>query len=54
MLILPEDSLSLIKKTQEMCDKAFDTFTFIFNSVPDWYKTQEVCNKSVFQETFLY
>ena len=30
-----------------MCDKAFDTCPFVFDSVPHCYKTQEMCDKAV-------
>ena len=27
--------------------KSADTFSFVFDFVPDWYKTQETCDKKV-------
>ena len=33
-----------------MCDKAVDTYQFVFGSVSDRYKTQESCNKVVSEE----
>ena len=34
-------------KTQEMCIRAINTCSFVFNSAPDQYETQEMCDKTV-------
>ena len=34
-------------KTQEMCIRAVNTCSFVFDSVPNEYKTQEMCNNAV-------
>ena len=36
-----------------MCDKAVDTFSFVFDSVPDRYKTPEMCDKAVSNDSFM-
>ena len=33
--------------SEEMCNKAVDTFHFVLDSVLDWYKTLEKCDKVV-------
>ena len=40
-------------KSQEMHDKAVDTWPFVFDSVPDQYITQEMCDKIVSKEFFM-
>ena len=32
-----------------MCDKAVDTFPFVFDSVPDWYNSQELFDKAILE-----
>ena len=39
-------------KTQEICVKAVDTCSFVFNSVRDRYKTQEMSDKVFSKEPF--
>ena len=39
-------------KTQEICVKALDTCSFVFNSVRDRYKTQEMSDKVFSKEPF--
>ena len=36
-----------------MCDEAFGTCLFVFDSVPDWCKTKEICDKIDFGAPFL-
>ena len=36
-----------------MRDKAVDTWSFVFDSVPDQYITQEMCDKIVSKEFFM-
>ena len=36
-----------------MCDKAVDTCTFVFDSVPGRYMIQEMCEKVVSKEHFM-
>ena len=31
--------------TQEIGDKVVNTYFFVFDSIPDWYKTQEICDR---------
>ena len=38
--------------TQEMRDKAFNTYSFVFDSVPDRYKTQAMCDRVVYDGLF--
>ena len=33
-------------KAKEMCDKAVETCSFVFDSVPDRYKIHEMCDKA--------
>ena len=40
-------------KTQEVCDKAVDTFSFVFDFVPDWDTTQKLSDKVVSEDPFL-
>ena len=40
-------------KTQEVCDKAVDTFSFLFDFVPDWDTTQKLSDKVVSEDPFL-
>ena len=30
-----------------MCARAVNTYSFVFDSVPNWFKTQEMCDKAV-------
>ena len=40
-------------KTQEMRDKAVDTFPFVLDSVPDHYITQQLCDKVVSKDPYV-
>ena len=40
-------------KTQEMCDKAVDTYPFEFDFVPDWHITQEMWDRVVSKEPLM-
>ena len=41
-------------ETQEKCDKAFDAFSFVFDSAPDRrYMTQELQDKVVSEDPFM-
>ena len=44
--------VSVYYKTQEMCDKAVNTFFFVFKSVPGQKKTQEILT-GLFPDTLL-
>ena len=36
-----------------MCGKEVNTYSFAFDSVPDWYKTQEMCDRVAYENPFL-
>ena len=36
-----------------MCDKAVNSYFFLFDSIPDWCKTQEMCDRAVSDYPFL-
>ena len=36
-----------------MCGKEVNTYSFAFDSAPDWYKTQEMCDRVVYENPFL-
>ena len=38
---------------KEICDKAVNTLSFAFDSVPDRYKTQKMCDRVVYEDPFL-
>ena len=40
--------------TQEMCDKAVDTYPATIKYVPECHKTQEMCNKAVNRCFFVF
>ena len=40
-------------RLKKLCDKAVDTYPFVFDSVPYQYKTQEMCDKIVFKEPLI-
>ena len=39
--------------TQEMCNEAVDSYFFLLDSIPGWYKTREMCDRAVFDDAFL-
>ena len=39
--------------TQEIGDKVVNTYFFVFDSIPDWYKTQEICDRVIMEDHFL-
>ena len=39
--------------TQEMCNKAVDSYLFPLDSIPDWYKTWEMFDRAVSDDAFL-
>lgn len=40
-------------KTQKMCEKPVDTYTFTLECFPNCYNTQEICEKTVSKEPFI-
>ena len=36
-------------KSQEIYDKAVDTWAFVFDSVPNQYKTPKMCDKVILE-----
>ena len=36
-----------------MCDEAVNTYHFVFDFVPVWYKTQEICDRVVSEDPFM-
>lgn len=38
---------------EEMCDKAVDSFPFVFDSILDQYMVQAMCDKVVSKESFM-
>ena len=40
-------------KTQDMCDKSYNSFFFAFIYILDQYKSQEMCGRVIFENPFM-